>query len=114
MIAYSLNGFLSFSTMPLYIMAYASAVCFLVSTISLLSVSLLHIFGVWVFSTLTLLVLFFLFLFSISMVCVGTVGVYLGKMFEELRPRPRYIVERGEPCWTNVKHVSRGIQKESR
>jgi dolichol-phosphate mannosyltransferase len=42
MIAYSLNGFLSFSTMPLYIMAYASAVCFLVSTISLLSVSLLQ------------------------------------------------------------------------
>ena len=114
MISYSLNGFLSFSTMPLYIMAYVSAFCFLVSSISLSGVGLLHLLGVLAVSKLSFLVMFFFFLFAIAMVCVGTVGVYLGKMFEELRARPRYIVDRDEPRWTNVTPMAREVQKESR
>jgi dolichol-phosphate mannosyltransferase len=112
MFMYSLNGFLSFSTMPLYIMAYVSAFCFFVSTMSFFGIVLLHLFGIWVVSNLTILVLFFLFLFSIAMVCAGTIGVYLGKMFMELRPRPRYVVEQDEPRRINLKKESDGIQQK--
>ena len=42
------------------------------------------------------MILLQLFIGSILMVCLGIIGYYIGKIYEELKDRPRYILS--EQC----------------
>lgn len=92
MLNFAWNGITSFSTTPLRFIFYVGILMFLLSIF----------FGVWVAITYynghtikgwssTLLV--YLIFSGINMICLGIVGEYIGKIYQEVKKRPRYIID---------------------
>jgi glycosyltransferase involved in cell wall biosynthesis len=93
MFNFAWNGITSFSTAPLRIIFYTGILMFMISLI----------FGVWVGITYingqtikgwSSTVLVYLLFSGINMICLGIVGEYIGKIYEEVKKRPRYIIEK--------------------
>lgn len=94
MLRFAIDGILSFSQVPLRL---ASALGFASSLIAFLAV----VYGLirWVFfreqvipgwgSVFTAV----LFIGGIQLICVGVLGEYIGRIYEEIKNRPLYIVE---------------------
>jgi glycosyltransferase involved in cell wall biosynthesis len=92
MIAFAWNGITSFSTAPLRFIFYVGLIMFIVSMF----------FGTWVFFTYvqgntikgwTSSLLVNLVFSGINMICLGIIGEYIGKIYQEVKKRPRYIIE---------------------
>jgi glycosyltransferase involved in cell wall biosynthesis len=92
MLNFAWNGITSFSTAPLRLIFYIGMFMFIISLI----------FGVWVGITYlngqtikgwTSSVLVYLLFSGINMVCLGIVGEYIGKIYQEVKKRPRYIID---------------------
>ncbi len=92
MLNFAWNGITSFSTTPLRFIFYIGIIMFVLSLF----------FGIWVtFSALsgnaikgwssTLLVN--LIFSGINMICLGIIGEYIGKIYQEVKKRPRYIID---------------------
>jgi glycosyltransferase involved in cell wall biosynthesis len=86
------EGITSFSAYPLRIVLYAGLLTFTVSLV----------IGVWVIYVKisgrdiqgwTSLMLVILFFSSLQMIFMGIFGEYIGKIYKEVKRRPRYIVE---------------------
>jgi glycosyltransferase involved in cell wall biosynthesis len=92
MIKFAVDGITSFSTVPLKLATWlgygASAVAF----VYLLSVFVQKALGITVEGWATLMV-GVLFLGGVQLICLGIIGEYLGRVFNELKPRPIYVVE---------------------
>jgi dolichol-phosphate mannosyltransferase len=92
MIKFALDGITSFSTVPLKLATWlgygASAMAFLY----LLSVFVQKAIGITVEGWATVMV-GMLFLGGVQLVCLGIIGEYLGRVFNELKPRPIYVIE---------------------
>ena len=94
MISFALEGLTSFSVVPLRIITFMGTLVFLI-TFGL---------GVWVlyvrlFTDLavpgwasTMLPMFFLG--GVQILCLGVMGEYLGRLYQEMKARPRYIIEK--------------------
>lgn len=92
MLNFAWNGITSFSTAPLRFIFYVGIVMFLLSLF----------FGVWVtisalngnaikgWSSTLLVNLIFS---GINMICLGIIGEYIGKIYQEVKRRPRYIID---------------------
>jgi polyisoprenyl-phosphate glycosyltransferase len=92
MISLGLDGITSFSTVPLRMITIAGFLIFLIC-ICLVGYALIaymkhNTVPGW-FST----VLPFYFLGGIQILCIGIIGEYLGKIYKEVKRRPRYIVD---------------------
>ena len=93
MLSFAWNGITSFSTSPLRIIFYIGILMFLVS----LAVGFWVIFSIiygktiqgWA-STLLLNLTFS----GLNMICLGIIGEYLGKIYKEVKNRPRFIIEK--------------------
>lgn len=93
MLALALEGVTSFSVVPLRIITFLGFVIFLGS----------GILGLWVlYAALTKdivpgwasTVLPIYFLGGIQLLCIGIIGEYLGKIYYEVKQRPRYNIEK--------------------
>lgn len=92
MLNFAWNGITSFSTAPLRFIFYVGIVMFLLSLF----------FGIWVtvsalsgnaikgWSSTLLVNLIFS---GINMICLGIIGEYIGKIYQEVKKRPRYIID---------------------
>jgi dolichol-phosphate mannosyltransferase len=90
-----LNGIIGFSTFPLQIMMWTGFVIALLSALAILVAIGLRIYlgdaypmGI---PTVTVLVLF---LGGVQLTSVGLLGEYIGRVYDEVRRRPMYIVDR--------------------
>src|SRR5574341_1505957 len=92
MLKFAFDGITSFSTVPLKLATWlgygASALAFLY----LLSVFVQKIAGITVQGWATVMVAM-LFLGGVQLICLGIIGEYLGRVFNELKPRPMYVIE---------------------
>jgi dolichol-phosphate mannosyltransferase len=87
------KGIFSFSYAPLELISFISAIVTLISGIALI----IYIIGYFIFprgpkGTQTIIVLI-LFLGSIQLLSLSIIGEYLGRIFEEVKQRPKYIVK---------------------
>jgi len=92
MLKFSVDGITSFSTLPLKFatwMGYAAAV---LAVLYLLSVFVQKLLGYTVEGWATIMVAM-LFIGSVQLICLGILGEYLGRIFNEVKPRPMYIIE---------------------
>lgn len=103
MLKFALDGITSFSTMPLRVatwLGYGSAV---LAVLYLGSVFVQKAMGGTVEGWATIMVAM-LFLGSVQLICLGIMGEYIGRMFNEIKPRPMYVVEErlGTPAGKQV------------
>jgi glycosyltransferase involved in cell wall biosynthesis len=90
---FALDGIFSFSTAPLRIWTYAGMGVGLVSLIYLTFIIVKTlIWGVDVpgYASLITLILFFS---SLNLIGIGVLGEYIGRIFEEVKNRPLYVIE---------------------
>jgi glycosyltransferase involved in cell wall biosynthesis len=91
--SYALDGITSFSDKPLILSSVMGVILFVISILMMLVVvfkTLLFGDPVAGFPTLCSLLLL---LSGIQLLCIGIVGQYLAKMYEEIKNRPLYIVK---------------------
>jgi len=93
MLKFALDGIFSFSTFPL---KFASQLGFLVTLFAFLYIIYIIVnkmlgYGFPGYASITVSILF---LGGVQLLSIGVVGQYIGRIFEEIKDRPLYIVER--------------------
>jgi dolichol-phosphate mannosyltransferase len=93
MVRFAFNGLLSFSSVPLQLASYLG---FAVSSASFVYIA----YALWLklFTDHTILgwtsvMVAVLFLGGVQLLCLGIVGEYIGRIYEEVKQRPLYIVD---------------------
>ena len=92
MLSFALDGITSFSVRPLRVIALAGLLCSGLSILGLLYALISYFAGVTV-PGWTAIVCSIWMLGGIQLLCLGVVGEYIGKIFSEVKQRPRYIVD---------------------
>jgi glycosyltransferase involved in cell wall biosynthesis len=92
MLKFAFDGITSFSTAPLKLATWSGYGASLLAFLYLLSVFVQKLLGYTVEGWATIMVAM-LFLGGVQLVCLGILGEYLGRIFNEVKPRPMYVVE---------------------
>lgn len=92
MIAFAIDGITSFSVKPLKIISNLGIIISFLSLIGLLYALIAYFCGVTVSGWTTIVCSIWL-LGGLQMLCLGVVGTYIGKIYSEVKHRPRYLVE---------------------
>jgi glycosyltransferase involved in cell wall biosynthesis len=93
MLSFSLDGITSFSIVPLRLITFLGLSIFSLSLLfiayAIYSYLVLDTTKGWASTTLPIY-----FLGGIQLFCIGIIGEYLGKIYGEVKQRPRYIIEK--------------------
>lgn len=92
MLKFALDGVTSFSTMPLKLATWLGYASSALAFIYLASVFVQKLLGYTVQGWATIMVAV-LFIGGVQLISLGIIGEYLGRLFNESKPRPMYIVE---------------------
>ena len=92
MVSFALDGITSFSVKPLRIISLTGILCSALSILGLFYALVSHIANLTV-PGWTAIVCSIWLIGGIQMLCLGVVGEYVGKIFSEVKQRPRYIIE---------------------
>ena len=107
MISFALDGITSFSVKPLKLISNLGILISVLSIFGLLYALISHLCGVTV-AGWTAIVASIWLLGGLQMLCLGVVGGYIGKIYSEVKQRPRFLIEthlKAEPeerSWTNT------------
>ena len=93
MIAFAWDGITSFSVKPLHFVSLIGMFIFIVSVI-LAFYSLISYFYLGTVPGWTSITLPIYFLGGVQILCIGIIGEYLGKIYQEVKARPRFIIEK--------------------
>lgn len=91
MFKFAFDGITSFSTAPLRLATWLGLLAAVLAVIYLLSVFVQKALGRTVEGWATIMVAM-LFLGSVQLIVLGILGEYLGRIFNEVKPRPMYVV----------------------
>lgn len=103
LVRYAITNITSFSAAPLQLVTLLGVVVFLCSVV-------LGIHSLWQWASgnalegFTTVILLQLFIGSILMICLGIIGYYIAKIYEEIKDRPRYIL--ADQCGGNDESAS--------
>jgi polyisoprenyl-phosphate glycosyltransferase len=93
MLRFAMDGILSFSTKPLQMSAAMGMLCALLSMLGICYALFFRLFtNSWV-EGWTALMIAILFVGGIQLISVGILGEYVGRMYNEIKNRPLYIVQ---------------------
>lgn len=92
MISFAWNGITSFSIAPLRFIFYIGLIMFTLSVIYGIFVFIDFINGNTIKGWTSSLLVNLLFS-GLNMICLGIIGEYIGKIYQEVKRRPRYIIE---------------------
>ncbi len=92
MLAFAMDGITSFSVKPLKLISNLGILVSVLSVIGLLYALIAKLCGVAV-QGWTAIVASIWLLGGLQMLCLGVVGTYIGKIYSEVKARPRYVVE---------------------
>ena len=93
MIKFALDGITSFSTVPLKIATWMGYSASALAFIYLISVFVQKFILKITTPGWATIVVAMLFLGGVQLICLGIIGEYVGRIFNEIKPRPIYIVE---------------------
>jgi polyisoprenyl-phosphate glycosyltransferase len=91
MVRLSLDGLVSFSHAPLQLASWFGFLISAVAFLAIPTVVVLRLLGEYIpgFATLTIIVLL---LGGIQLITIGIIGEYLGRVYDEVKARPLYVV----------------------
>ena len=92
MISFALDGITSFSVKPLKLISNLGILISVLSILGLLY-ALISYFAGWAVTGWTAIVCSIWLLGGLQMLCLGVVGGYIGKIYSEVKARPRFRVE---------------------
>lgn len=93
MVRFATDGLISFSTKPLQMSVAFGMLCATISMIVILYALYLRIFtSIWV-EGWTALMIAVLFIGGVQLICVGILGEYIGRIYNEVKKRPLYVVQ---------------------
>ena len=93
MLAFAIDGITSFSVKPLRLITNAGIVVFLVSLVMLLYTLISWIAGHTVTGWTSTLASIWM-IGGIQLLSLGVIGEYIGKIYNETKQRPRFIIDR--------------------
>ena len=111
MVAFAIDGVTSFSVRPLKIISNVGVIVSIISVFGLLYALISYLCGVTVPGWTALISSIWL-LGGIQMLCIGVVGEYVGKIYSEVKSRPRYIVERFTKNETRAEDMKKTLPEE--
>ena len=91
MLAFAFDGIMSFSILPLRLATYIGAFVGLASVLYGIAAVVTHIIG-WTTPGWTTTVVLVSFLFSVQLLMTGLLGEYVGRIYEQVKMRPLYVV----------------------
>jgi len=91
MLAFAFDGIASFSILPLRAASYVGALVGAFGVVVMLFAIVSWMLGKTIQGWTTIIILLS-FLFSVQLVIIGVLGEYVGKIYEEVKRRPLYIV----------------------
>jgi polyisoprenyl-phosphate glycosyltransferase len=95
LVRYALDGVFSFSYLPLRLLTYAGLFIALLGFAVGLFFIVRRLLGIEIAQTgFTTLVTLMLFLGGVQLIGIGVLGEYLGRVYDEVKRRPNYIVKR--------------------
>jgi polyisoprenyl-phosphate glycosyltransferase len=92
MLRFAFDGITSFSTVPLKLATWTGYIAAILAMLYLASVFVQKALGYTVAGWATIMVAM-LFLGSVQLICLGILGEYLGRVFNEVKARPMYVIE---------------------
>jgi dolichol-phosphate mannosyltransferase len=92
MIKFAFDGITSFSTAPLKLATWMGYTTAMIAVLYLISIPFQKLMGITVQGFATIMVAL-LFLGSVQLICLGILGEYLGRVFNEVKPRPMYVIQ---------------------
>lgn len=93
MVLFAWNGITSFSTFPMRLVLYFGILNCMLAMLIISYIAFSYFFGYTVPGwTSTLLPM--MFFSGFNMIALGLIGEYVGKIYEEVKGRPRYIIEK--------------------
>ena len=92
MFRFAFDGIFSFSTAPLQLATWMGYAASVLAFLYLISVFVQKALGYTVEGWATIMVAL-LFLGGVQLICIGILGEYLGRIFNEVKPRPMYVIE---------------------
>ena len=93
MLAFAIDGITSFSVKPLRLITNAGIVVFLISLVMLLYTLISWIAGRTVAGWTSTLASIWM-IGGIQLLSLGVIGEYIGKIYNETKQRPRFIIDR--------------------
>ncbi len=91
MLALAFDGITSLSVKPIRIITWLGFIFSVISFIGVIVVILQHLLGMTVLGWSSTLVAIF-FVGGIQLLCLGVIGEYVGKIYNETKQRPRFII----------------------
>lgn len=92
LIKYAVNNMTSFSSVPLQLVTL-TGIIYMIFSIALSIQTLVRFFNGISVAGFTTVILLQLITGSIIMLAIGLIGYYISKIFEEVKSRPKYIIE---------------------
>jgi dolichol-phosphate mannosyltransferase len=93
MVRFALNGIFSFSFLPLQVATYVGFGVSLISFIYLVYAVWLKLFTDTVVQGWASVIVAVLFMGGVQLVSLGVIGEYIGRIYEEVKQRPLYLVD---------------------
>ncbi|MBR4072639.1 MAG: glycosyltransferase family 2 protein, partial [Clostridia bacterium] len=93
MLSFALDGITSLSVKPIKLISALGLIVFIISLIMLLWSLIMYFIGHTVagWSSIVCIVLF---LGGVQLLSIGVIGEYIGKIYSEVKKRPRYIIDK--------------------
>ena len=92
MIKFALDGITSFSSVPLKLASWLGYATSVLAFLYMSSVFVQKALGYTVPGFATIMVAM-LFVGGVQLICLGIIGEYIGRIFNEIKPRPIYIID---------------------
>jgi dolichol-phosphate mannosyltransferase len=95
MLKLALNAVTSFSYVPLQIATYIGFIAAALSIISIPVVIVLRLVGTTQLTGQATTLIMVLFLGGVQLISLGIIGEYIGRIYDEVKGRPIYVVAQG-------------------
>jgi dolichol-phosphate mannosyltransferase len=92
MLKFAMDGITSFSYFPLQVATYFGFAAALLAVLGILVTIILRLSGSHAFLGQATTLVSVLFLGGVQLICLGIIGEYLGRIYDEVKGRPLYIV----------------------
>lgn len=89
---YSIEGIVSFSTMPLLISTFIGLIFMLISIATMVTLAVRQVLYHNSVDGWTSMVCIILLVSGVQLFCLGLIGQYMAKMYTEIKRRPHYII----------------------